>query len=306
MRKLIIISASLLMILQVVVGQNTKHYTPVNMYMMNTLLINPGYAGTKEAMSGSLMYGNNWAGMPGAGTLMAMSFDSPINWLKGRVALGGLATSSTYGLNTNTNVYGYYNYRIPIGQGKLGLGLRGGVNNYSRRLTKADFREPNDPVQLDESRWFPNFGLGIFWFTADYYVGLSIPDFFFPPSGSNAFDHDVANYNYTIVGGYIFTASDNFRIKPSALVTYTQNSPLVYQATLNFILLNDMLWLGASYKPNGIVGLVEFQFQKWLRLGYAYEFPTGDLVGFTSGSHEILLRLVYNKKLKVVSPGYFW
>ena len=249
------------MIIQIVRGQNTKHYTPVNMYMMNTLLINPGYAGTKEAMSGSLMYGINWAGMPGAGNLMAMSFDSPINWLKGRVALGGLATSSTYGLNTNTNVYGYYNYRIPIGQGKLGLGLRGGVNNYSRRLTKAEFRQANDPVQLDESRWFPNFGLGVFWFTADYYVGLSIPDFFFPPSGSSAFDHDVANYNYTFVGGYIFTASDNFRIKPSALVTYTQNSPLVYQASLNFILLNDMLWLGASYKPNGIVGLVEFQFQ---------------------------------------------
>ena len=300
------ISAGLLMFIQIVLGQNTKHYTPVNMYMMNTLLINPGYAGTKEAMSGSLMYGVNWTGMPGAGNLMAISFDSPINWLKGRVALGGLATSSTYGLNTNTNVYGYYNYRIPIGQGKLGLGLRGGVNNYSRRLTKAEFRQANDPVQLDESRWFPNFGLGVFWFTADYYVGLSIPDFFFPPSGSNAFDHDVANYNYTLVGGYIFTASDNLRIKPSALVTYTQNSPLVYQASLNFILLNDMLWLGASYKPNGIVGIVEFQFQKWLRLGYAYEFPTGDLVGFTTGSHEILLRLVYNKKLKVVSPGYFW
>ena len=306
MRKGLIIWPVLLMIFPLVWGQNTKHYTPVNMYMMNTLLINPGYAGTKEAMSGSLMYGNNWAGMPGAGNLMAMSFDSPVNWMKGRVALGALATSSTYGLNTNTNLYGYYNYRIPIGQGKLGLGLRAGVNNYSRRLTKADFREANDPSQLDESRWFPNFGVGVFWYTADYYVGLSIPDFFFPPSGSNAFDHDVGNYNYTFVGGYIYTVSDRFRIKPSALVTYTQNSPLVYQATLNFILLNDMLWLGASYKPNGIVGIVEFQLQKWLRLGYAYEFPTGDLTGFTTGSHEILLRLVYNKKLKVMSPGYFW
>ncbi len=306
MRKFIIISAGLWMIIPSIWGQNTKHYTPVNMYMMNTLLINPGYAGTKEAMSGSLMYGINWAGMPGAGNLTAMSFDSPIGWLKGRVALGGLATSATYGVNANTNVYGYYNYRIPLGQGKLGLGLRAGVNNYSRKLSRAEFRDPNDPVQLDESRWFPNFGLGVFWFTADYYAGLSIPDFFFPPSGSNGFDHDVANYNYTFIGGYIFTVSDNLRIKPSALLIYTQHSPLVYQATVSFILLNDMLWLGASYKPNGIVGIAEFQFQKWLRVGYAYEFPTGNLTGFTSGSHEILLRLVYNKKLHVISPGYFW
>ena len=305
MKKILIISVTVLIVIQFAKAQNTKHYTPVNMYMMNTLLINPGYAGTKEAMSGSLMYGMSWVGMPGAGTLTAMSFDSPINWLKGRVALGGLATSSTYGVNTNTNIYGYYNYRIPIGQGKLGLGLRAGVNNYSRNLTRADFRE-TDPLQVDESRWFPNFGLGVFWFTADYYVGLSIPDFFFPPSGSNTFDHDVANYNYTFVGGVIFTVSDNVKIKPSALVTYTQNSPLVYQVSTSFILFQDMVWLGASYKPNGIVGIAEFQFKKWLRFGYAYEFPIGDLTGYTSGSHEFLLRLVYNKKLRVISPGYFW
>jgi type IX secretion system PorP/SprF family membrane protein len=181
MRKFIIISAGLLMIIQVVLGQNTKHYTPVNMYMMNTLLINPGYAGTKEAMSGSLMYGVNWTGMPGAGNLMAMSFDSPINWLKGRVALGGLATSSTYGLNTNTNVYGYYNYRIPIGQGKLGLGLRGGVNNYSRRLTRAEFRQANDPAQLDESRVVPEFRTGCFLVHGRLLCRIIHPGFLFPP-----------------------------------------------------------------------------------------------------------------------------
>ena len=285
-------------------GQNTRNYTPVNMYMMNPLLINPGYAGSKDSWAMTGMYGKSWAGMPGAGNMMTVSGHTPVG--QGRVALGFLASNNSFGINRNTNAYVYYSYRINVGAGKIGLGLRAGGNNYSRELTQAEFMNMSDPVIKDESRFFPNFGAGIYWYNSDFYLGISVPDFFFPPLGSEAFDADPQNYNYTFTGGYLFRISDNFKIKPSTLISYSFNAPVFYQANASFIFYEDMIWLGASYKPNGMVVIAEFQAAKWLRLGYAYELPIGNLTGYTTGSHEFLIRFVSNFELRAVSPGYFW
>ena len=285
-------------------GQNTKNYTPVNMYMMNPLLINPGYAGSKDSWSMTGMYGRSWVGMPHAGNMMTLTGHTPLKG--GKVALGFLVSNNSFGVNRNTNAYLYYAYRINVGTGKIGLGLRAGGNNYARELSRAEFMNSADPVIQDESRFFPNFGAGAFWYTDEFYLGISLPDFFFPPEGSGAFDASPANYSYTFTGGYLFRISDNFKIKPSTLISFNPNAPVFYQASTSFIFLDDMIWLGASYKPNGLVGIAEFQVTSWLRLGYAYEFPMGDLSGFTTGSHEFLIRYVSTFELRAVNPGYFW
>ncbi len=298
------IGLMLFIALQGAMGQNTKNYTPVNMYMMNPLLINPGYAGAQDSWSVTGMYGKNWVGMPGSGNLMTITGHTPLG--EGKVAVGFQASNNTYGTNRNTSAYFYYTYRINVGAGKIGLGLRAGGNNYSRELSRAEFMDPADPVIRDESRFFPNFGAGVYWYTSDFYLGISVPDFFFPPLGSESFSASPENYNYMLTGGYLFRISDNFKIKPSTLITYTLHSPLFYQANTSFIFLQDRIWLGASYKPNGLVAIAEFQATKWLRMGYAYEFPMGDLSGFTTGSHELLIRFISNFELRAVSPGYFW
>ena len=304
MKRITFIGFLIVAAFQVSLGQNTKNYTPVNMYMMNPLMINPGYAGAQDSWSGTLMYGKNWAGIPGAGSMMTVNGHTPLG--QGKVAVGFLASNNSYGASRNTSFYGYYAYRINVGAGKVGLGIRAGFNNYSRQLTKAAWHDNLDPVIMDDTRFFPNFGVGAYWYTSTFYLGLSIPDFFFPPVGSESFDASPTNYNYKLMGGYLFRINDNFKIKPSALITYVQNSPLVFQANASFIFYKDMIWVGASYKPNGLVGILEGQITKWLRLGYAYEFPTGNLAGYTSGSHEILIRFISNFELRAVSPGYFW
>ena len=260
MRKIAFIGIMVLIAVTGTFGQNTKNYTPVNMYMMNPLLINPGYAGAKDSWSLTGMYGKSWVGMPGAGDMMTVTGHTPLG--KGKVAIGFLASSNSFGTNRNTNAYFYYTYRINVGAGKIGLGLRAGGNNYSRDLTQAEFLNPADPVIKDESRFFPNFGAGVYWYTNDFYLGISVPDFFFPPMGSETFDADPQNYNYTFTGGYLFRISENLKIKPSTLVTFSMNSPVYYQANTSLIFLQDMIWLGASYKPNGLVAIAEFQATK--------------------------------------------
>jgi type IX secretion system PorP/SprF family membrane protein len=304
MKKLLSIGLLVVLAIAGVRGQNTKNYTPVNMYMMNKLLINPGYAGSKDSWSMTGMYGRSWVGMPYAGNMMTISGHTPLKG--GKVALGFLASNNAFGVNRNTNAYLYYTYRINVGTGKIGLGLRAGGSNYARELSRAEFMNPADPVIKDESRFFPNFGAGVFWYSDEFYLGISVPDFIFPPEGSEAFTASPANYNYTLMGGYMFEFSENFKLKPSTLVSYNPDTPVFYQVTSTFILWDDHIWLGASYKPNGLVGIAEFQVARWLRLGYAYEFPMGNLSGYSTGSHEFLIRYVSTFELRAVNPGYFW
>ena len=297
----------------IVTGQNTKNYTPVNLYMLNPLLVNPAYAGARESMSFTGMMGANWLDIPGAqvgqasaaGWMESGTFDLP---LSEKNAVGGMVINNSFGVNNNFVFYAHYSFRIITGAGKLSFGLRGGLNSYNRSLHKADFRDPGDPVQqFDYSKIFPNFGAGIYWYSDDYYLGVSVPDFFFPPTGSENFDVDPMNYNYTFLGGYLFRISDNFKIKPSTMINYSMNSPLAYQANLSFIMFQDMLWLGAGYKSQGIVALLEVQAASPIRIGYAFEFPTGGVKEYAPwGSHEILIRYDFSYKLRSVSPAYFW
>ena len=294
-------------------AQNTKNYTPVNMYMLNPLLVNPAYSGTKESISATAMMGANWLDIPGAqlgkanaaGWMESASYDHPFSE---KIAFGGLVINNSFGVNNNFALYAHYSYRIITSFGKLSFGLRGGMNHYNRNLQKATYRDQSDPVmQYDYSHTFPNFGVGIFWYSDYYYAGLSVPDFFFPPLGSKAFDGNPKNYNYTFMGGYLFRVSDDFKIKPSTMLTYSLGSPLAYQANLSFIMFQDMIWLGAGYKSQGIVALAEVQLKTFLRIGYAFEFPTGGIRDYAPfGSHEILIRFDTSWKVRMVSPAYFY
>jgi len=294
-------------------AQNTKNYTPVNMYMLNPLLVNPAYSGTRESVSLTMMGGANWLDIPNAqvqswdaaGIMYSLTGDVP---LSEKNSVGGMIVSNRFGVNTNTVIYGHYAYRIITGVGKLSFGLRGGVNIYNRNLHKAQFRDPGDPVQtMDFGRIYPNFGAGVYWYSDNYYAGFSIPDFFFPPKGSENFDSDPLNYNYILMGGYLFRISDDFKIKPSTMLTYSIKSPLVYQLNLNFIMFQDKFWAGVGYKSKGIMAVFEFQASSPIRIGYSWEFPTGGIKEYAPwGSHEILIRYDFSYKLRTVSPAYFW
>ncbi len=313
MKKRSVIGMLLLMICAGAAGQNTKNYTPVNMYMLNPLLINPAYSGARESMSITGMLGANWLDIPGArlgkanaaGWMESGTFDLP---LSDKNAVGAMILNNSFGVNNNFAVYAHYSFRIATAIGNLSFGLRGGLNGYNRNLGKADFRDPGDPVrQYDYSRIFPNFGAGVYWYSDNYYVGLSVPNFFFPPKGSESFDGDPKNYNYTFLGGYLFRISDDFKIKPSTMISYSLNNPLAYHANLSFILFQDILWLGAGYKSQGIVAIMEVQAAPPIRIGYAFEFPTGGVREYAPwGSHEILIRYDFSYKLRSVSPAYFW
>jgi type IX secretion system PorP/SprF family membrane protein len=176
-------------------------------------------------------------------------------------------------------------------------------------LQKADFRDKvPDPVQaFDYSQTFPNFGVGVYWYSDNYYVGISVPDFFFPSEGSEAFDVNPQNYNYTFLGGYLFRISDEIKFRPSTMLAYSLGAPVSYQVNLSVVTFQDRIFAGVGYKSKGLVFMLEFQPTSTIRIGYAVEAPTGGVKALAPHwSHEILIRYDFTYELRTVSPAYFY
>src|ERR1700748_2437964 len=56
-------------------AQQNPHYTQ---YMYNMNIVNPAYAGSKDHLSGTLLYRNQWVGIDGAPTTFSLSGSSPV------------------------------------------------------------------------------------------------------------------------------------------------------------------------------------------------------------------------------------
>jgi type IX secretion system PorP/SprF family membrane protein len=288
-------------------AQNNSVFLPFNQYMFNTLMYNPAYAGAKESLSATLMYRKQWIGMKGTPEMFALTGHTPLRNNKIAVGFHVDNISAGAGAERSNNAFLYYSYRFLVGSGKLSLGLRAGGSLIARNQLDVDRKVREDPAFGDESFALPNFGAGVYYYTNRYYAGVSVPFFLCSNDTLRKISHDVKRYNFTGTAGVLLTLTENFKIKPSTYVQYTIDNPVLYYLSASFITFRDAICLTGSYKSTGeIIGILEFQINKQLRLGYAYDFSVGNLKGYMSGSHEILLRYDLSYAVRATSPGYFW
>ncbi len=277
-------------------------------YMYNTISINPAYAGSRDALSVVGLHRSQWVGFKGGPVTQTLSIHSPLR--NDRIGLGLSFIKDDLGPENFTYLYGDFSYAIPTGKtGNLAFGIKGGFTQYS---LDSDFRETErfDPTIYGiENRWTPNIGLGLYWSTNKWYLGLSAPRILNTDRNTESTYEALERVSYYFNGGYVFNLNKNLKLKPAFLVKATNGAPLSFDLTANF-LFREKLWLGAGYRINeltaAIGGIVDFQISKQLRLGYAYEKPISEIARYTTGTHEILLIYEFkfiNSKLK--SPRYF-
>lgn len=283
-------------------GQQQPLYTQ---YMFNGLALNPAYAGSSDALDLTVLGRWQWAGIEGAPDTRTFSAHTPV---AEKAALGLLVLNDEIGVSNRWSVYGSYAYRIPIGKGRLALGLQAGFDNYSADLADVTFRSADPSLSQNVSSGLLfNAGAGLFYHTERFYLGASAPqllnnDYFENLDGSVArqFRH------YFLNAGYVLDLGPSLKLKPNFLVKAVQGAPLEYDINLN-LLIREVLWVGASYRSQDAVsGLIEMLLTDQLRLGYAYDYTISDLQDFNNGSHELMLNFRFSfDKDKVLSPRYF-
>ncbi|TWO32841.1 type IX secretion system membrane protein PorP/SprF [Seonamhaeicola sediminis] len=289
------------------VAQQLPQFTQ---YMYNTISINPAYAGSRDALSIVGLHRSQWVDFNGGPVTQTLSIHSPLR--NDRVGLGLSFIQDDLGPQNYSYLYGDFSYSIPTGvDGKLAFGLKAGFTGYS--FDQQFLNDPsimNDPFfNGTQNRWAPNIGLGLFWHTNKWYLGLSTPRVLNNDQNKEEGFEALERISYYFTGGYVFNLNDKLKFKPSYLIKATNGAPISYDFTANF-LFNEKFWIGGSYRMNeqtgAFGGFMDFQISRQLRLGYAYEKPNSDINNYTSGTHEILL--IYEFKFmsnKLKSPRYF-
>ncbi len=300
----IVLMGCLLLFGEPVHAQQESQYTQ---YMYNTMSINPAYAGSRGSLSILALYRAQWVGLDGAPKTMNFSANSPIGVRGVGVGLGFM--SDEIGPSTQSEITADFSYTLQLNERgvKLAFGLKGGISLLNVDPNKLTIYNPNDYDLRLSNFSAPIFGLGVFMYGRNWYVGLSTPNFL-----ETEYYDDVqvstasAKAHFYLTGGYVFDISPNFKLKPAALVKATSGAPVSLDVTINALLMNK-LTLGAAYRFDAAVSaLAGFQISPNIMVGYAYDYTTTNLGHYNSGSHEIFLRFELGTRSKPkVNPRFF-
>jgi len=293
-------------------GQDIKigqPYEPVySQYWTNGLAINPAYAGSRECFSNIILYRNQWMGFEGAPVTQTLSSHAPFKDEKNAVGL--FLFHESIGVSEYYDIFANYAFRFKLGEGRVSLGLRAGATffqgNYSDVSANPD-GFGDDPIWQNESEIFPNAGVGVYYYSDKFFAGFSVPKLLsYEMSGSTKnMSVNPENYDFLLTGGYIFSFSELFKLRPAFLVRYRLNNTLQFDAGANLI-ISDLILVGASYRAdNEYVFMLEYQVNNQIRVGAAYDYSRGELAGQQDGSLELVLRYDFSYKMRAVSPRYF-
>ncbi len=280
-------------------------------YMFNGLLINPAYAGSKEYVSTTLLYRKQWAGIEGA----PVTYNGTVHGLlkKKKFGLGAMLQQDKIGVTRQTDFYGVLAYHLPVGIGKLSVGLQAGISNYSSSVVDLTYWDPGDKVFAYNtfSNLLPNAGFGAYYYRDLFYAGVAAPFLIsYDPNESASFETKVPVHRqvrrYFITAGGVIETERDIKLKPSLLIRYEADAKINYDLNLN-VLINDIFWIGASYRSDeSIIALFEYQISRKFRVGYSYDYTLGPLSNYSSGSHEIMLGYDFGFPVtKMKSPRYF-
>jgi type IX secretion system PorP/SprF family membrane protein len=292
-------------------GDVSAQQQPVySQYMFNMLNINPAYAGSRGVLSMVSLYRGQWLGMPGAPKTTSVSLDMPIN--EKRIGVGVQLYDDRLGVERSTGLNASYAFRIQTSEsGVLSLGLQAGILNYHANYAEVSTFQSSDPSFYQNINGIlPTAGAGVYYNTDNFYIGASVPALLKTKltSGNTADISSITGkeLHIFIASGFVSEINEDLSLKPSVLIKGTSGAPIQIDLNAN-LWIKDMLSVGASYRTgDSYVGMIEWQINRQLRFGYAYDKTFSNLGLYNNGTHEIMLRLEFGQsESKSVSPRYF-
>jgi type IX secretion system PorP/SprF family membrane protein len=283
-------------------------------YMYNTLMVNPGYAGSRDSLTITALHRSQWVDFKGAPVVQSLTLHSPLK--NDHFALGLSLLNDKIGSTNKTSLFGDFAYRMTLTKkSKLALGISAGANIFQANLNSLQIGDQSDPVFQNNinNHITPNFGFGAYYSRERFYAGISVPYLM----QNNISKIDLANGNsltgseqrhYFFIAGAVINLSENVAFKPTTFVKVTAGAPIQGDVTASFIFMKKLL-LGAMFRTgDAFGGLIGYNVTEQLHVGYSYDWSYGLQTGkYNQGSHEVVLRydfLFFDKK-QIHSPRHF-
>ncbi len=288
-------------------------------YQFNQMVINPAYAGNKDALSAVIDIRKQWGGFQGAPSTQSFSFHGPLK--KKRIGLGLSAYNDAIGPKRVTAAYSNISYILQLSSKlKLSFGLRAGFVNYVFDFNKMNYKDPGETnafANMSSNKIKPDFDAGIYLKSNSFYAGFSATHLnsayiyndkisYTNVSGSQV-EYDLTYKLNTHIFAIIskgFSVNDNLVINPTIIYKGTIAVSNV-DANLNF-LIKQRVWLGVFYRSDATLGgLVQVYVTDKIKVGYAFDMSMGKVQKRLGNGHEIMIGFDLNTfKSKMLSPRY--
>ncbi len=298
---------------------NAQYDAMFTQYMFNETFINPAYAGSKEAMSASMVHRQQWVNFPGRPVTTSFSLHGPI--MGNKMGAGLSILNDRIGVLNRNLIYASYAYRLTIDEkSTLAMGLMGGIDNQVNKFSDLKITNnigattDNQFSQNSASATAPNFGVGLYYNTKTLYAGISIPrliqnDISFSNNTGATIKTarlEASRFTYYLTAGYLFKLTDEFKLRANTMIKLVKNAPAQIDLGAN-LLIKDLVWVGSSYRSkSALSALLGIQANKQLLVCYSYDYTVNKIQTYSRGSHEIALNYLFSfKSTKVITPRYF-
>jgi type IX secretion system PorP/SprF family membrane protein len=281
----------------------------------NETLYNPASAGNNFSTGVFLHTRQQWIGVSGAPSTHAGTIDTYIEEL--RSGFGLTFSADKLGSISSYSTRLAYAFYIPIGENAvLSMGLSGGILSRNRRVSGSGSENPDDPAWVygNVSDYSPDFDFG-FEFKGPFKLGASIRHLAAQAPKYNLPKHSINIWSYV---SSRFNLSESLSLEPAASVLYSESSYRVEAGAIFYFFkteikdtYSDRFWAGALYRTgNNFALLAGVNLTPKIRLGYSFDYATGDLSSIAKGgTHELFLsfylqRIFYKEETCPAYRGY--
>jgi len=271
-------------------------------YMFNNLVINPAFAGSQNNYSSTLIYRDQWIGVPGSPKTTFASLDFPKN-ING-FGFSIMLNNDQIGIQNTNGIVGALSYKQNFinENDELTIGFQFGMANYQANFNTIDLIQKFDPsfTGIYINNWLPNLGVGLLYKNKNYFIGISAPsllsnkievsEFAIQKTAASGFSIP----HYFLNTGYLININEDLILEPSivfkSIPNYNINSD--YNTKLSY---KDIISLGLSYRSNtSIASVLQLKLNAMWKIGYSYDRDISNFRIYSIGTNQIVFK--YNMK----------
>ena len=166
---------TILFLFRFLIQLNAQHSAIFSQYQINGLILNPGYAGSQNALCVTGSYRYQWASFKGAPITKTISIHSPLS----KNFVGGLSfINDAYGVSSNNQVNLIAGIRHTFLKTTFTLGVQFSYMQLRNNYSDLYLNQSDDPSFADgQSLNVLKAGAGLYIQNPKYFLGFSIPDF---------------------------------------------------------------------------------------------------------------------------------
>jgi type IX secretion system PorP/SprF family membrane protein len=279
------------------IAQQLPHYSQ---YMINDYVMNPAIGGKNNYFEGISANRYQWIGITDAPRTYILSMNGPLKFE--HMGIGGQLFTDIVGPTRRTGFNMSYAYHAPLTDKlKLSLGLSAGLTQFMVDGQKINLHDAGDLILTNalQSVLTPDFSAGFYLYSDRFWVGASAMQI--QQNKLKFFDYmsnteSMMTRHYYGMLGYRQPLGEDFVLEPSALLKYAKPVPFQFDLGLRAI-YKEKFWLGGSFRSRDAIAIYTgYIFRENLMLGYSYDVTTTDLGNYSTGTHELVFGVKFNKK----------